>query len=98
MLTNAFFVTSIVCLAGLIWLLQELEGLAPFRNYILHTYWKDLARFAVEFFLNVLAITFTISRRFFLKDTGRKLEHLEKELRVTQSVSAELGRRIAEEE
>jgi hypothetical protein len=48
----------------------------------------------------VFAIIFAVNRRFFLKDTGRKLTHLDKQLQVGQgelpapsieSVDEELG-------
>ncbi len=49
---------------------------------------------AVLLFLNLLGIVFSLSRRFPLKDTGRKLAHLGRKLRSRQSISEELSRRI----
>jgi hypothetical protein len=49
-------------------------------------------------FRNLLAGFFALGRRFFLKDTGKKLAHLEKQLRGRESISDELTRRIREQE
>jgi hypothetical protein len=35
-----------------------------------------------RFPFNLFALLFSVNRRFFLKDTGRKLSHLDKQLRV----------------
>jgi hypothetical protein len=36
-------------------------------------------------FINVFALAFALNRKFFLKDTGRKLSHLDKQLHVGQT-------------
>ena len=36
-------------------------------------------------FLNLFAAAFALNRKFFLKDTGRKLSHLDKQLHVGQT-------------
>ena len=46
-------------------------------------------------FVNLFAIVYLGVRFFFLKDTGKKLAHLEKQLR-TGSLSEELYRRLDE--
>jgi hypothetical protein len=40
--------------------------------------------FLAVLFVNLFAAAFAINRRFFLKDTGRKLSHLDKQLQVGQ--------------
>jgi hypothetical protein len=38
----------------------------------------------VVLFTNLFAAAFALNRRFFLKDTGRKLSHLDKQMQVGQ--------------
>jgi len=39
---------------------------------------------------------FTLVRKLLLKDTGRKLAHVEKQLRTGQSISTEMTERLEE--
>ncbi len=98
MIANALFATTVIFLAILFFVIQECRFLTPWRNQIASRYGITIAVYALVFFVNILAIVFSISRRFFLKDTGRKLAHLERQLRSPQSISEELTQRITEEE
>ena len=57
-------------------------------------YLLDQCRFLIPY-RDLLVGFFAPGRRFFLKDTGSKLAHLERQLRSRQSISEELSRRIA---
>ena len=46
--------------------------------------------------MNLFAACYAISRTVFLKDTGQKLAHLEKQLRSGSPLSAELAQRLEE--
>jgi uncharacterized membrane protein YciS (DUF1049 family) len=96
MIGNALFITTVVLLALAILLLQECRFLIPFRHLLLAKYASDLAVFAAALFLNVFAACYLICRKLFLKDTGRKLAHVEKQLRSGSSISEELSRRLKE--
>jgi hypothetical protein len=98
MLANAFFATTVIFLAIAFYLLQECAFLIPCRTLICTRYGGVVAVFSALLFTNLLAGIFALSRRFFLKDTGRKLAHLEHQLRSRQSISDELSRRIEEEQ
>jgi hypothetical protein len=74
--------------------------LQVYRAVLLHQYGTAILVFLAVLFINVFAIVFIVNRRFFLKDTGRKLTHLDKQLQVGQgelpapsieSVDEELG-------
>ena len=54
-----------------------------------------IAVFAGIFFVNLLAAVYMTCRLIFLKDTGRKLAHLEKQLR-SGALSEELSQRLDE--
>jgi hypothetical protein len=47
-------------------------------------------------FVNLFALMYLFARKLFLKDTGRKLAHVEKQVRTSDTVSPELSGRIEE--
>jgi len=100
MIANALILTIAVLLALGFWLMGELKFFIPYRAILLHQYGTAILVFLVVLFINVFGIVFAVNRRFFLKDTGRKLSHLDKQLQVGQgelpapsieSVDEELG-------
>ncbi len=96
MIRASLFVTSILCLAILLYLADQLSFLAPYRPLLIHRYGSAIGSFAALFFLNLFAGVALINRQFFLQDTGRKLAHIEKQLRTGSSISEELSHRLAE--
>jgi len=98
MVANALFATTVICLAILIYLLQECQFLIPYRALLFEKYGSVIAVFGLALFINLFAAVYLVSRKVFLKDTGKKLAHLEKQLRSGPSISEELSRRLKEEE
>lgn len=96
MISNSIFVASIIFLAAGFYLAGELRFLAPYRVYIFYRYSAAIAWFAVLAFFNLFAAIYALNRQLFLKDTGRKLAHLEKQLRTGSSISEELSERLSE--
>src|SRR5215467_1660726 len=96
MIGNAVFATTVIFLALALYLLQECRFLIPYRHVIFMKYGGPLAAFAAALFINIFAAVYLIARKLFLKDTGRKLAHLEKQLRTGQSISEELSERLKE--
>lgn len=97
MVTNVFFATTILFLALFIWLLQECAFLIPFRELLVEVYARYIVAYAAALFVNVFAGFYFLLRKLMLKDTGRKLAHLEKQLRTGQSISEELTARLKEQ-
>ena len=96
MATNAFWITTLLMLALVIGLLQACTFLSPYRSLLIQRYGSAIALYAGALFVNLFAAVYATSRAFFLKDTGRKLAHLEKQLRTGASISDELSRRLQE--
>jgi hypothetical protein len=91
---NAIFITTVFTLALALWLMGECRFLVPYRHLIFGQYGRALALFVGAFFLNVGALVYLTCRKVFLKDTGRKLAHLEKQLHTDAGISADLARRL----
>lgn len=80
MIANALFVAAIIMLALIFFLARELQFLVPYRYLLIHYYAGPISLFAAVLFINLTAAAFALGRRFFLKDTGRKLAHFDREL------------------
>lgn len=96
MVKNALVSASTILLALLFWLLQECAFLIPYRRLIYEKYGAFVCAYAALLFLNVFAASYFLARKLFLKDTGRKLAHLERQLRSGETLSEELTRRLDE--
>jgi hypothetical protein len=84
MIANALLLTIALLLAYGFWLLDELKFMAPYKAVLLHNYGNTLFLSLAVLFLNVFGAVLAINRRFFLKDTGRKLSHLDRQFQVDQ--------------
>jgi hypothetical protein len=89
MIANALFLTVAILLAYGFWLLDELKFMAPYKAVLFHAYGRTLLVAVTVLFLNVFGAALAINRKFFLKDTGRKLTHLDRQFQVDQSDAPE---------
>jgi Na+/phosphate symporter len=80
MIANALVVTLAILLALAFWLMDELKFLVPYRPILYHQYGSVILAWIAILFVNVFAAIYAIQRKFFLKDTGRKLSHLDKQV------------------
>jgi len=84
MIANALILTIAILFALSFWLMGELKFLIPYKAVLLHEYGTPIFIFTAVLFANLFAAAFAVNRRFFLKDTGRKLSHLDKQMQVGQ--------------
>jgi hypothetical protein len=80
MIANALFAATGLTLALSFFLASELRFLIPYRPLLIHQYGTSILIFVAVLFVNLTGALFTFGRRFFLKDTGRKLAHFDREL------------------
>ena len=85
MIANALLLTIAVLLALGFWLMGELKFFIPYKTVLVHEYGTAILAYVATLFLNIFAAAFALNRKFFLKDTGRKLSHLDKQLHVGQT-------------
>jgi cytochrome c biogenesis protein CcdA len=79
MIGNALIVTIAILLALGFWLMGELKFLIPYRQVLLDRYAGTILVSIGVLFVNLFALIYVIQRKFFLKDTGRKLSHIDKQ-------------------
>jgi uncharacterized membrane protein YciS (DUF1049 family) len=81
MIANAMLITLAVLLACLFYLMGELNFLVPYKRLIFHLYGAMLLAWLGILFGNLFAAVYWIQHKFFLKDTGRKLRHIDNQAR-----------------
>lgn len=85
MVANALIVTIALLLAFGFWLMGQLKFLIPYRHVLFHAYGVVLFVWFAVLFTNVFAGVYFIQRKFFLKDTGRKLSHVDTQIAAGQA-------------
>lgn len=86
MIANALFLTIALLLALGFWLLGELKFLVPYKSVLLDAYGQTILIYSAVLFVNLFAAALALIRKLFLKDTGRKLSHLDKQLHWGETV------------
>ncbi len=94
MIPNVFLATTVIFLAIGFLLLQECAFLIPYRTLLVDKSGRTIAVFSGLLFLNLFALMYVVVRKLLLKETGRKLAHIEKQIRTGESISEELSRRL----
>jgi hypothetical protein len=84
MIANAVLLTIAICLAYGFWLMDQLKFMAPYKNVLFHSYASAILIASGVLFLNVFGAALLLQRKFLLKDTGRKLSHLDLQFRAGQ--------------
>lgn len=85
MVANALLISIALMLAIGFALMGELKFFIPFKIVIWRAYSTYILVHVAVLFVNIFAAAFVLNRKFFLKDTGRKLAHLDKQFNVGQS-------------
>jgi hypothetical protein len=80
MTANAVLVTVVLLLAYGFWLMDQLKFLARYQSVLYHAYGATIGIYLALLFANVFGAALLISRHFLLKNTGRKLSHLDNQL------------------
>jgi|SRR5579871_1278315 len=84
MIANALLITIAILLAYGFWLLGELKFMAPYKQELFHVYGNWICLAASVLFLNLFGFALLLQRKLLLKNTGRKLSHLDRQFRVGQ--------------
>ncbi len=98
MIANSLIVTVVLLLALFFLLIGELAYLAPYRDLLLTHYGVVGATLVATLAANIFATIFMLNRKFFLKETGRRLSHLDKQIKTHDSdLSAEIHQKFTQE-
>ena len=98
MIANSAFLAAMVVVLLLFWLLGQLEFLVPYKHAVVGPHIGLIVGAVIIVFINLLALFYAISRSVFLKDTGRKLAHVERQLQTRDTIVRDLSKRLSGEE
>jgi hypothetical protein len=98
MIANSAFLAAMVLMLVTFFVAGQLSFLAPYKHVILREHLSVILGSLGVLFLNLFALFYLTARTLFLKDTGRKLAHVEKQLRTGDTIVRDLSERLEEEE
>jgi hypothetical protein len=98
MIANSAFLAAIAVAVLVFFLMDQLTFLVPYRRLILEQYLWVIVWSLVVVFVNLFAFFYALNRRLFLKDTGRKLAHIERQLLTPDTIVRDLSERLARDE
>ena len=90
MIANTAFLAALTLFLALAWLAGELSFLAPHKATLFRVHGVFLAQATLLVFLNLCAIYYGLARWLFLRDTGRKLSHVDRQLIASDGVHEDL--------
>ena len=92
MIANVAFLAAITTFLSLAWLAGELSYLAPYKAGIFRHHGLTISVAVGVLFLNLCAVYYSIARWLFLRDAGRKLAHMDRQLGSRDAVLKDLHR------
>jgi hypothetical protein len=92
MMANAAFLATLTTFVLVGWLASELVYLVPYKTLLFRQHGSLLAICLGAVFLNLCAAYYTVARWLLLRDTGRKLSHLDRQLGTSDAVLDDLHR------
>ena len=84
MIANALLISIAFLLDYGFWLMDQLKFMAPYKAVVFHEYGPVIFVSTTVLFLNLFGAALLFQRKFFLKDTGRKLSHLDQQFHIGQ--------------
>jgi len=90
MIANTAFLAVLTVFLLVGWLAGELQFLTPYRAALFDLYGTFIVGAVVLVFVNVSALYYALARWLFLRDTGRKLMHIDRQLIASEGVHEDL--------
>ena len=94
MIQTAAFLAALTVFLVAGWLAAELTFLVPYKALLFQRHGLRISIAAVLLFLNLLAIYYSVGRWLFLRDTGRKLLHVDRQLTTPDAVLEDLRQHL----
>lgn len=91
MVANVAFLAALTTFLAVAWLAGELSFLAPYKSGIFRHHGVTIGAAVCVLFLNLCAAYYGIARWLFLRDAGRKLSHMDRQLGSRDAVLSDLS-------
>ena len=98
MIANTAFAAALFTFVIVGWLAGELSFLAPYKGLLFREHGVLIGSGVLLLFLNLCALCYGVARCVFVRDTGRKLTHLDRQLRSADTPHEELGAYLTSDE
>ena len=86
MIANTALLAALTVFLLVAWLAGELSVLAPYKVALFHLHGQFILGTALLVFLHLCAAYYALARWLFLRDTGRKLTHVDQQLIASEGV------------
>jgi len=86
MIANTGFLAALTTFLLAAWLAGELTFLAPYKAVLFRDHGLVIVGGLLAVFLNLSAGYYELARWFFLRETGRKLTHVDRQLITSEGV------------
>lgn len=90
MIANTALLAALTTFLLAAWLAGELTFLAPYKAALFRLHGTFIGVMTVIVFLNLCATYYALARWFFLRETGRKLTHMDRDLIASEGVHEDL--------
>jgi hypothetical protein len=90
MIKNTAFLAALTTFLLVAWLAGELSFLAPYKRALMGERLTLIGVGILLVFLNLCALYYVIARWLFVRDTGRKLAHLDRQLATPDAALEDL--------
>lgn len=94
MIKNTAFLAALTLFLLAAWLAGELTFLARYKTALFQQHGVAIGAGSLLVFFNLFAVFYGCARWLFLRDTGRKLQHLDRQLGTPDAVLEDLGERL----
>lgn len=95
MIRTTVVATLVIFMAVVIYLLEEMVFLIPYKGLLIDKYAPAIGIFSGVLLLNLFAGIYHLRVKLFFKTTGRKLSHVDRQLRSGAAISTELAGRLS---
>ena len=89
-MANAAFLSALTVFLLVGWIAGELRFLAPYKALLFREHAALIGGAVLLLFLNLTATFYSVARWFFMRDTGRKLLHIDRQLATDDAVIEDL--------
>jgi len=90
-IANTAFLAGVTLFLVAAWLAGELVFLSPYKATLFSRHGWFIAGVALLLFFNLCALYYSVARRLFLRDSGRKLLHLDRQLGTPDAALDDFG-------
>lgn len=94
MVKNVAFLAALTVFLFAAWLAGELAFLARFKGLLFRRHGLAIGVATLLLYLDLVAVFYACARSLFLRDTGRKLQHLDRQLGTPDTALDDLRERL----